>query len=254
MAIASDGPDRPRGGGVGDPLGRHGHGRRLRARRRAAHAHRRARRELRRDRPDDRLEQHRRAGPRARQAAAPGTDQARDLVVLHLEPRGRRGGERRRDRGDARAAGDVRRGDPRRRRRHRRLLHARRRGDAARRGQGGARHRRRAARARAADPRRRRARLRGARRRARQPLVPAHGAQLQPADGDRRDGHDRRGGRDRPDRASSSPESIETPHLYVDYLVRARSEPPTSRLASPRARRTSFGPARSSTSASASRT
>ena len=51
------------------------------------------------------------------------------------------------------------------------------------------------ARARAPDPRGRRARLRGARRRARQPLVPAHGAQLQPVDGDGRTGDNRRGGR-----------------------------------------------------------
>ena len=111
---------------------------------------RRARRALGRDRPDDRLEQHRRAGPRPRQAAAAGPDPARDLVVLHVEPRGRGGRERRRDRGDAAPAGHVRRGDPRGRRRHRRLLHARSAaGHAARGGQGGARDRRRAARARA---------------------------------------------------------------------------------------------------------
>ena len=39
--------------------------------------------------------------------------------------------------------------------------------------------------------------LRGTRRRARQPLVPADGAQLQPVDGDGRTGDNRRGGRDR---------------------------------------------------------
>ena len=86
--------DERRGGGVAHPLRRHGDGRRLRPRRRAADADRRARRELRRDRPDDRLEQHRRARPRARQAPAPGADPARHLVVLHVEPRGGRGRQR----------------------------------------------------------------------------------------------------------------------------------------------------------------
>ena len=47
---------------------------------------------------------------------------------------------------------------------------------------------------------RRRARLRVARGRAREPLVPQDGAQLQPGDGDRGRAHDRRGGRDRPGR------------------------------------------------------
>ena len=180
-----------------DQVGRHRHGGRLRPGRGAADADRRARRPLRRDRPDDRLEQHRRARPRARQAAAAGADQARDLVLLHLEPRGRRGGQRRRDRGDPRPPGHVRRGDPGRWRRHRRLLHPGRRGHTARRGQGGAPDRRRPARARGADPGRRGARLRGPRRRARQPLVPAHGPELQPVDGDCGDDHDRGGGRDR---------------------------------------------------------
>ena len=73
-------------------------------------------------------------------------------------------------------------------------------GTHARRGKGGAGHRRGAARPGAADPRGRRARLRRARRRARQPLVPPHGAELQPADGDRGGVHDRRGGRGRPGR------------------------------------------------------
>ena len=187
--------DHGRGGGRPGQDGRHGDGRRLRARRGSARPHRRARRPLRRDRSHDRLEQHRRARPRSREAAAAGPDPPGDLVVLHVEPRGSRGRQRRRDRGDARAAGDVRRGDPRRRCGHRRLLHAGRRRHAARRGEGGAHDRRRAPRARGADPRRRLARLRGARGHARQPLVPANGAQLQSADGHRRDGDDRRGGR-----------------------------------------------------------
>ena len=177
--------------------------------------------QLRRRRADDRLEQHRRAGSRAREAAPPGTDQARHLVVLHLEPGGRGGGQRRRDRGDARTAGNVRRGHPRGRGGDRRLPDAGRRRHAPRRGEGGAHRRRRPARARAADPRGRRARLRGARRRARQPLVPAHGAQLQPVDGDGRTGDNRRGGRDRA-AGELEPESIHTPHLYVDELVLSR--------------------------------
>ena len=88
-----------------DQFRRHRDGRRLRPRRRPADPDRRARRALRCDGPHDRLEQHRRARSWARQAAAPGSDQAWDLVVLHLEPRGRRGGERGRDRGDAHAPG-----------------------------------------------------------------------------------------------------------------------------------------------------
>ena len=67
---------------------------RVRPRRRAADAHRRARRALRRHRPDDRLEQHRRAGTRPRQAAPARADPARHLVVLHVEPRGGRRGQR----------------------------------------------------------------------------------------------------------------------------------------------------------------
>ena len=51
-----------------------------------------------------------------------------------------------------------------------------------------------------ADPCRRRARVRRPGGRARQPLVPPDGTQLQPADGDRGDGDDRRGGRGRPGR------------------------------------------------------
>ena len=45
------------------------------------------------------------------------------LVVLHLEPRGRGGGQRRRDGGNAPAAGDVRGGDPAGRSGHRHSTH-----------------------------------------------------------------------------------------------------------------------------------
>ena len=143
------------------------------------------------------------------------------LLLLHLQPGGGRRRQRRRDRGDAAAAGDVRRGDPGGRRRDRRLLHAGRRGHAARRGQGGAADRRRPPRARGADPGGRRARLRRPRRRARQPLVPPHGTELQPVDGDRGDAS-RSPRRARSSRSATlEPESVVTPHLYVDHLVAA---------------------------------
>ena len=188
-------PRRPRAGGVGDPLGRHRDGRRIRPRRCAAHAHRRSRRDLRRRGPHDRLEQHRRAGPRAREAAAAGTDQARDLLVLHLEPGGSGGRQRGRDRGDAHAAGDLRGGDSRSGRRDRRLPHAGRCRNAARGRQGGAHRGRRASCTREAASRRRRTRVRSSRRPARQSLVPTHRSQLQSVDGDGRAGDNRGGGR-----------------------------------------------------------
>ena len=50
------------------------------------------------------------------------------------------------------------------------------------------------------DPRRRGAGVRGPRGYAGQPVVPPHRPQLQPADGDGGEGHDRRGERDRPGR------------------------------------------------------
>ena len=187
-------PHRARGGGVRHPLGRYRDGRRIRSRRRTARAHRRARRVLRCRRADDRVQQHRRAGSWPREAAPSGQDQARDLVLLHVESGGSRSGERRRDRGDARAARDVRRGHPGRRGRDRGLPHARRSRHASRGGQGGAARRRDPARARDADPRRRGARLRGTWRCARQSLVQAHGTQLQSVDGDGRTSDNRRGG------------------------------------------------------------
>ena len=94
-------------------------------------------------------------------------------------------------------------------------------GTDARRGQGGAAHRRRAARARAAAQGRRRAGLRGPRRRARQPLVPAHGAQLQHRHGDGGRLHARRRSARSSPLGGLEPESVHTPHLYVDALVAA---------------------------------
>ena len=102
-----------------------------------------------------------------------------------------------------------------------RLLHADRGRHAAGRGARGARDRRRplpllpvAARRRGADA--------GAhRRRARQPRLRQDRAQLQPGHGDRRPGRGRRGRRDRRRSGDLAPELVATPHLFVDYLVRA---------------------------------
>ena len=57
---------------------------------------------------------------------------------------------------------------------------------------------------------------------ARQPLVPADGAQLQSADGHCGDRHDRRGGRDRRRGRAGGLSRSSTPHLYVDRLVAGR--------------------------------
>ena len=171
---------------------------RVRPRRRAADPDRRTRRVVGRDRSDDCLQQHRRARSRAREAAAAGEDPPWDLVVLHLQPRGRRGGER----GARCRRHSVPQGT---------FAEAIRAGGA---GIGGFYTPVGAGTLLAEgkeerlfdgvphvleppDPGRCLARLRGQGGHPRQPLVPAHGTKLQPADGDGSDDHDRRGRRDR---------------------------------------------------------
>ena len=161
-----------------------------RPRRRAADAHRRAGGRLGRHRPDV-VSTHRRARQGPRRPASSGPDPPRHLVLLHVEPRGRRGRECGGDRSHALPAGTFAEQfapvAP-----ASRLLHAGRSGHAARRGEeeweiDGVPHASRARSRRTCPSSAARADELGT-------SGTAHGPQLRPADVNRREDHDRRGG------------------------------------------------------------
>ena len=187
---------------------------RLRPRRAAGRAHRRADRAG-RGRPHDRGEQRRQRRHRPRRAAGRQAG-AQDHLLLPAPARLlglRRPVPRGRDRARDRAAGQPRRAHPRGGRRHRRVLLADRRGHRARRGQGGPHDRGPRLRARVPDPRRLRADQRAQGRPLGQPRVPRDRAQLRADHGVRRDHDDRAGRRDRAARIPRSRNRRDPRHL-----------------------------------------